>query len=124
MDRTRLNYNTEYEIMSESKLQAKIVKALMQHPKVKWVMVITSGTVKLGKFYFKIGKYHYLGDTHDGVSDILGQMTDGSMLAIEVKLPGKKPTEDQTKFLNIVKMNNGVSGWVDNVKDALDLLDK
>jgi len=109
--------------MSESKLQAKIVKALMQHPRVKWVMVITSGTFKKGKSYMSIGKYHYLGDTHDGMSDIIGQMIDGSFLAIEVKKIGEEPTEDQTKFLNIVKMNNGVSGWADSVKMALDLLD-
>jgi len=43
-----------------------------------------------------------------GISDILG-IYKGKMLAIEVKQPKKKPTEDQQKFINKINENGGIA---------------
>jgi len=67
---------------------------LLVHPKVAWAYVTSAGTVKGmgGGRPFRIG--------FPGLSDIIGQMCDGRLLAIEVKVPGKKPTVDQIVFID------------------------
>lgn len=45
----------------------------------------------------------------NGISDIMGILPDGRLLAIEVKRVGKKPSDDQKKFLAAIKKNNGVA---------------
>lgn len=110
--------------MKESALQAKIIKALTRHPKVIWVMAVTTGTVKVGKFHIKIGKYHYGGKANDGTSDLLMQLSDGRIGVIEVKLPGKEPTDVQHEFINIVTGNKGIGGWTDSVEGAIDIIDQ
>ena len=47
-----------------------------------------------------------------GSSDIIGMgpPPDSKFLAIEVKVPGKNPTEKQENFLNVVRANGGIAG--------------
>lgn len=45
----------------------------------------------------------------NGISDILGILPDGRMLAIEVKKRGKKPSKKQRIFLETIRENNGVA---------------
>ena len=100
--------------MKESDLQNKIMVYLNDHPKVAWCMVTTTGMVKSKGFRMTVG--------FPGLSDIIGQLTDGRTLAIEVKLPGKKPTSVQESFLQTVSDNSGVSGWVDSVEGLNGLI--
>lgn len=44
-----------------------------------------------------------------GSGDILGLTKEGRFFSIEVKRPGKKPTEDQIEFMNAVAFNNGIA---------------
>lgn len=45
-----------------------------------------------------------------GVSDILGLLPPtGRMLAVECKLPGRKPTAEQAAFLDIIRQCGGVA---------------
>ena len=104
--------------MKEKEIQQAIIKALSKHPMVVWCYVTTVGTVKgaHGGRMFKVG--------FSGQSDIMGQLTDGRILAVEVKQPGKEPTEVQADFIALVNKYGGVAGWADSVEVALEILEK
>ena len=44
----------------------------------------------------------------DGISDIIG-VYKGRFLAVECKQPGRKPTDKQAMFLDLVKCNGGIA---------------
>lgn len=104
--------------MSEKVIQQAIIKAISKHPLVAWCYITTVGTVKGvgGGKMFKVG--------FPGQSDIMGQLRDGRLLAIEVKQPGKVPTDIQNDFIALVNENDGVAGWADSVDMALEILEK
>ena len=67
---------------------------------------------------------------HDvpGLSDLIGQMTDGRLLALEIKRPGwTKPTDErerqQAAFIELVLRHGGVAGFVRSVEDVKKLID-
>ena len=43
-------------------------------------------------------------------------------LAIELKQPGKKPTEDQMRFLDTINRDGGVGFWADNLATVIDFI--
>lgn len=53
-----------------------------------------------------------------GSSDLLGILPDGRFLAIEVKMPNKKPTKEQVKFLNWIKEKGGVAFVASSPEDV------
>lgn len=61
-----------------------------------------------GGLYDRTGRFVKYG-LCTGSSDLIGVLPDGKFLAIEVKLPGKKPTEAQIKFLDWIKEKGGVA---------------
>ena len=60
----------------------------------------------------------YIPPRQKGIADILACYK-GKFIAIEVKSAGKKPTEEQNKFLYEVLEAHGRSCWVDNIDDFL-----
>ena len=68
--------------------------------------------VYTGKFRRK-GKYQVL-----GVSDILGLMKDGRLIAIEVKSRIGRITENQQNFLDKVNENGGVGFLARSIEDV------
>ena len=54
----------------------------------------------------------------------VGGMTVAQFVALEVKLPGIKPSKHQEAFLHTVADQGGLSGVVTSVREALDLLKK
>lgn len=49
-----------------------------------------------------------------GQSDIIGILPgSGRFLAIEVKMPGNRPTHDQWQYILTIQRNGGVAFWVD-----------
>lgn len=103
--------------MKESEVQKKIMNMLTTHPKVAWAYVTSSGYVKgvNGGRMFKVGV--------PGMSDIMGQLKDGRLFAIEVKAPGNKPTELQQQFIADVNKYGGQAGWADSVETAINILE-
>lgn len=103
--------------MKESDIQKAILKMLKSHPKVGWAYITSSGYVKgvNGGKMFRVGV--------PGMSDIMGQMKDGRLLAIEVKVPGKTPTELQEQFIADVNLYYGVAGWADSVETAIKVIE-
>lgn len=43
-------------------------------------------------------------------------------LAIELKQPGKKPTEDQERFLETVRRDGGVAFWADCIGEVMAMI--
>jgi hypothetical protein len=43
----------------------------------------------------------------------------GRFFALEVKRPGKTPTDDQLRFLDVVRAAGGAAAWVDNLDAAV-----
>lgn len=54
----------------------------------------------------------------EGSSDLVG-ICDGRFFALEVKRPGEKPTEDQRKWMNVVRMHGGFATVVTSAEEAL-----
>lgn len=64
-----------------------------------------------------------------GTSDLIGWRTlsvEGQfvaqIVAIELKVPGRKPTENQQRFLDAVVAAGGLAGCVHSVDEAISLL--
>lgn len=58
----------------------------------------------------------------EGTSDLLGFTLDGRILAIECKSATGKPSEEQVKFLEAIRVAGGVAGVCRSVEDALALI--
>ena len=62
---------------------------------------------------------------HPGSADILGiQYFSGKFIAIEVKRPGKEPTELQKNFLNIIKSQGGIAFVAHSIDDVINYFQK
>lgn len=101
--------------MKESKIQSDIMSMLLEHPKVVWAYVTSAGGFRVRGGYVTVG--------FKGLSDIIGQLFDGRLFAIEVKIPGKTPTPEQLDFIETIQKANGVAGWCDCVEDAKQIVD-
>jgi hypothetical protein len=115
---------------NETKIKKAILKMLINHHLVAWAFITTSGTVRAANYRMRMGRWFlgkFLGGDDkvgkDGLSDIIGQMIDGRLIAIEVKCPGEKPREDQESFLKIVAKCGGVAGWADGVDIARSIIE-
>lgn len=74
-----------------------------------------TGALKVDQRFVQFGK--------KGSSDILGVLKGGRFLAIEAKAPGKKPTEEQQRFLDAVTAAGGLALVVDDVATLVDALE-
>lgn len=52
-----------------------------------------------------------------GSSDLIGLCPDGIFLAVEVKLPGRKPTREQARFIEAIRFLGGRAGVAYSVED-------
>jgi hypothetical protein len=87
----------------------------------------------VGSWLDKNGRKVAYGVCNPGGSDLIGIMpikvtqemvgsTIGRFVAIEIKDAGKKPTKDQEMFLNIIKNNGGIAGYIDDISQLVSLL--
>lgn len=97
--------------MKEGDIQSQIMIALSYCPTVAWAHVTTTGTVK------RRGKFITVGSP--GMPDIIGQMRNGKLFGIEVKMPKEKDSAEQYEFIEMITSNNGVAGVARSVDDAL-----
>ncbi len=106
----------------EKDVQAAILEAIRAHPKVAWCGRINRGVAVSTN---ADGSMRYTAfNTIVGMSDLLGQMRDGRMLAIEVKRDHHgRPTQDQAAFIAKVNENNGVAGLCYSVDGVYAILD-
>lgn len=55
-----------------------------------------------------------------GSSDLIG-IYKGRFLAVEVKVPGKRPTSEQLNFIDVVNKAGGIAAWVTSVEEFRNL---
>lgn len=68
-----------------------------------------------GKIPGRINRSKFL---RNGISDILG-VWEGKMLAIEVKVPGKKPSPEQVQFIDDVNAAGGIAFVATSIEDVV-----
>lgn len=104
----------------EADIQSAILRALKVHPAVAWAGRFNSGAQVIGEG--KARRFVRF-STVKGLSDIVGQLMDGRFLAIEVKRPSGKVTDEQQAFLSMVQKSNGVAFVARSVQQVWDQLD-
>lgn len=95
---------------TEHQVQTACLQYLAVCPSVAWAERMNVGAVKIPGAPGQKPRYIRYG--FPGCSDILGQMKDGRVLAIEVKSAVGRATAAQDAFLKRVATYGGVSGVV------------
>lgn len=112
--------------ISERDIQNDIRVALSEHGIITW-------RNNIGVTKFPDGSVVRYGLCNPGGSDLIGILPItitpdmvgqqiGAFLAVEIKRPGKKPTDDQRNFMNAVKGQKGYAGVATSVEEALSLI--
>ena len=105
---------------SETDIQSLMLEALTCHPAVAWIRRYNSATIPTargGKFR-RIQCHRAIKGVEYKQLDLMGQMRDGRLLAIEAKRPGEKPDDEQQKEINYINDNGGIAFWADSVESA------
>lgn len=95
----------------EAAALVEVLQALRAHPSVAWVHRVNSGGALIGKRFIRFG--------WPGAPDVLGQLTDGRLLACEVKAPEGKLRPEQTLFLKRIREAGGVAFVARDCRDVL-----
>ncbi|MCM8623267.1 MAG: VRR-NUC domain-containing protein [Candidatus Accumulibacter sp.] len=95
----------------EAAALAEVLQVLKHHPVVAWVERQNSGVARIGGRFVRFG--------WPGCSDVLGQLKDGRLLAVECKAPKGKATDEQTQFLSLVRRFGGVAFLARDCRDVL-----
>ncbi len=99
--------------------EAEVLRACMDvlevHPIVNLWWRQNSGAQRIGNRFIKFG--------FRGASDLMGVLSNGRFLAVEVKAPGNKPTTEQAGFLGNVTAAGGLAMWVTSADRLADTLD-
>ena len=74
-----------------------------------------------GTFYDSRGNRVTIG--FKGLSDLVGCTKNGRFFAVEIKLPGEKPREDQQKFIDAMKRTGAIAGCAHSVEEALKIVE-
>ena len=102
--------------LTESSILKAVLLRLRYHHRIAWAERINTGAYAVEGRYVRYG--------FPGCSDVIGQLRDGRMLAIEVKRPLGRITSAQDAFLQRVRANGGVAGIVRSIDDLEALLSK
>ena len=58
-----------------------------------------------------------------GLSDLVGCTAEGRFFALEIKMPGEKPRQNQIDFLESMKRYGAIAGWCCSVEEALKIIE-
>jgi hypothetical protein len=99
--------------------EGQILKAVLQfvawHPRVAWAERMNTGAVTVDSRYLRFG--------FTGCPDIIGQLKDGRLLAIECKAARGRLTPSQAAFLARCEKNLGVCGVARSIEDAKAIIE-
>ena len=95
----------------EAAALAEVLQTLKHHPLVAWVERQNSGVARIGGRFVRFG--------WPGCSDVLGQLKDGRLLAVECKAPKGRATDEQEQFLSLVRRFGGVAFLARDCRDVL-----
>lgn len=92
---------------TEAQVMRAVMTALRYHRAVAWVKRLSSGAGKLQ--YLDGSTSRWLRFGWIGAPDLIGQMKDGRLLAVEVKRPSGQVSSDQQAFIDLVRRFGGVA---------------
>jgi len=95
----------------EAAALAEVLQALRHHPLVAWANRQNSGVARMGGRFVRFG--------WPGCSDLLGQLRDGRLLAVECKAPKGRLQAEQQEFLALVRRFGGVAFLARDCRDVL-----
>ncbi|SDY38168.1 VRR-NUC domain-containing protein [Nitrosomonas halophila] len=98
----------------ESGALVEVTKALETHASVAWVRRMNTGAAKIGGRFVRFG--------WPGCPDLIGQLTDGRFLGVEVKGPDGRLRTDQKIFIGIIASHGGVAFVARNCSDVFENL--
>jgi hypothetical protein len=104
----------------EKSIQKDVMKLLRKHPKVARVWRQNSMQAKFTDRYGGVRRVN--ANTAKGMADIMGVLTNGRMLAIEMKRPGDNPERHQQAFLNSINIAGGLAFVARSVADVIEAL--
>ena len=104
---------------TEHQTQAAILRYLKVSPRVAWAERMNTGAVKIPD---PGGRDRFVRFGFPGCPDILGQLTDGRLLAVEVKSPTGRATKAQAAFLALVATHGGVAVLARSADDLTPIL--
>lgn len=96
----------------EKDIQKQILMLLRKHPKVAWVARFNSGT-------FMDGDRYIMSNSQRGMSDILGMLKGGRLLAIECKSRTGRIQPHQQEFLDLINAGGGLAFVARSVDDVI-----
>ena len=98
----------------EAAALVEVLQALRTHPAVAWAERMNSGAAKVGNRFIRFG--------WKGCPDVLGQLKDGRLLAVEVKAPDGRLRPEQALFLERIRSAGGVGFVARDCNDVLRVL--
>ena len=104
----------------ERDIQAAILALLRVHPRVAWAVRMNSGVAEYASGDGTVRRVRF---AFAGCPDILGQLRDGRLLAIEVKRADGRVTEDQVAFLARAARHHALAFVARSVDDVRAMLD-
>jgi hypothetical protein len=100
--------------VAERDVLRSVLEYLKLNPRVSWAVRINTGATKYENRFVRFGS--------PGFPDVIGQMKDGRLLAIECKASNGNPTPDQEAFIAKVVGNKGLGCIARSVDDVRALL--
>jgi hypothetical protein len=100
---------------SEAAILDGIRRALRVHPHVVWAERMNTGS---GKLQHASGTSRYIKFGFKGCPDIIGQMVDGRLLAIEVKRPSGRVRPEQREFIDKASAHGALAIIARSVSDV------
>lgn len=97
----------------ETLLMRKIIVALSE----KGCFVLRSNA---GVYFDSNGNRVTVG--FPGLSDLIGCTPGGRFFALEIKLPGEKPRQNQIDFLKAMRNTGAIAGWCTSVYEAINIV--
>lgn len=119
--RARNKLGVMVPIIAEGEVQKAAVGYLEHHRLVAFAHRQNTG----GAYYPKKGGgRQFVRFGYPGMADIVGLMTDGRMLQVECKRPGKKPSDDQQKNIDAINEAGGLACWIDDLSQLVDFMNE
>jgi hypothetical protein len=100
----------------ETALHDLIARALRIHPAVAWLVRMNTGQFEIDGRRIRAAFV--------GCPDLLGQMSTGELLAVEVKRPGRGPTTEQAAVLSRISKHGGFACCAHSTAEALDAVEE
>lgn len=98
----------------KAQLEKEIQKACLDYLRVRKILCWKNRAVGISK---PNGSFIPIPKNERGVSDIIGCLPSGRLLAIEVKRPGTHPTAEQEAFIATVNLYGGLAFVARSIED-------